>query len=100
MQRPDDVLEAKRIVRGRAAVMSKIEKPQTIDGLAEIIEAADALMVARGDLGVEMPVERVPGLQKQMTRMARHAGGTADRRDARSVGGADRDRRRDGDANF
>ena len=74
VQRADDVLEAKKIIRGRAAVMAKIEKPQAIDRLADIIEAADALMVARGDLGVEMPLERVPGLQKQMTRMGRRAG--------------------------
>jgi pyruvate kinase len=58
----------------RAAVMAKIEKPQAIDRLADIIEASDALMVARGDLGVELPLERVPSLQKQMTRMARRAG--------------------------
>jgi len=62
------------MIRGRAAVMAKIEKPQAIDRLAEIIEASDALMVARGDLGVELPLERVPSLQKQMTRMARRAG--------------------------
>jgi len=74
VQRADDVVEAKKIIRGRAAVMAKIEKPQAIDRLAEIIEASDALMVARGDLGVEMPLERVPSLQKQMTRMARRAG--------------------------
>ncbi len=74
VQRPEDVAEAKKLVRGRAAVMAKIEKPQAIDRLAEIVDVADALMVARGDLGVEMPVERVPGLQKQMTRLARRAG--------------------------
>jgi pyruvate kinase len=74
VQRAEDVIEAKKLVRGRAAVMAKIEKPQAIDRLAEILDAADALMVARGDLGVELPVERVPGLQKQMTRMARRAG--------------------------
>src|SRR3954465_14629574 len=74
VQRPEDVAEAKKLVRGRAAVMAKIEKPQAIERLAEIIEVADALMVARGDLGVEMPLERVPGLQKQMTRMAKRAG--------------------------
>ncbi len=74
VQRPEDVVEAKKLVRGRASVMAKIEKPQAIERLSEIIDAADALMVARGDLGVEMPVERVPGLQKQMTRMARRAG--------------------------
>ena len=74
VQRPDDVIETKKLVRGRASVMSKIEKPQAIDRLAEIMEVSDAIMVARGDLGVEMPAERVPGLQKQMTRMARKAG--------------------------
>jgi len=74
VQRPEDVIETKKIARGRAAVMAKIEKPQAIERLAEILEAADGLMVARGDLGVEMPLERVPGLQKQMTRMARRAG--------------------------
>jgi len=74
VQRADDVIEAKKLVRGRASIMSKIEKPQAIDRLADIMEASDALMVARGDLGVELPAERVPGLQKQMTRMARRAG--------------------------
>lgn len=74
VQRPDDVVDAKKIARGRAAVMAKIEKPQAIERLAEIIEASDALMVARGDLGVELPVERVPGLQKQISRLARRAG--------------------------
>ncbi|HEX7791065.1 MAG TPA: pyruvate kinase [Afipia sp.] len=74
VQRAEDVIEAKKLVRGRASVMSKIEKPQAIERLAEIMEASDALMVARGDLGVELPAERVPGLQKQMTRLARRAG--------------------------
>jgi pyruvate kinase len=54
--------------------MAKIEKPQAVGWLADIIEAADALMVARGDLGVEMPLDRVPGVQKQITRAARRAG--------------------------
>src|SRR6266566_2764854 len=74
VQRAEDVIEAKKLIRGRAAVMSKIEKPQAIDRLPEILEASDALMVARGDLGVELPLERVPSLQKQMTRLARRAG--------------------------
>ncbi len=74
IQRPEDVAEAKKITRGRAAIMAKIEKPQAITKLSEIIELSDALMVARGDLGVEMPLERVPGLQKQITRSARQAG--------------------------
>ena len=74
VQRAEDVNEAKRLIRGRAAVMAKIEKPQAIERLGEILEVSDALMVARGDLGVELPLERVPSLQKQMTRMARRAG--------------------------
>jgi pyruvate kinase len=74
VQRPEDVAEVRKIARGRAAIMSKIEKPQAVARLAEIIELSDALMVARGDLGVEMPLESVPGIQKQITRLARRAG--------------------------
>ena len=74
IQRPDDLAEARKIARGRAALMSKIEKPQAVTRLAEIIELSDALMVARGDLGVEMPLEAVPGIQKRITRAARKAG--------------------------
>jgi pyruvate kinase len=74
IQRPEDIAEAKKITRGRAGVMAKIEKPQAVHRLEEILEVADALMVARGDLGVEMPLEKVPGVQKMMTRMARRAG--------------------------
>jgi pyruvate kinase len=74
IQRPDDVAEAKKVIRGRAAVLAKIEKPQAIGRLDEIVELSDALMVARGDLGVELPIERVPGLQKQIIRASRRAG--------------------------
>ena len=74
IQRPEDIAEAKKITRGRARVMAKIEKPQAVQRLAEIMDFTDALMVARGDLGVEMPLEKVPGIQKQMTRTARRAG--------------------------
>lgn len=74
IQRPEDIAAAKKITRGRAGVMAKIEKPQAVGWLTDIIEAADALMVARGDLGVEMPLERIPGVQKQITRAARRAG--------------------------
>ena len=74
IQRPEDLAEVRKIARGRAALLSKIEKPQAVARLAEIIELSDALMVARGDLGVEMPLEAVPGIQKQITRAARRAG--------------------------
>ena len=74
IQRPEDLAEARKIARGRALLLSKIEKPQAVARLAEIIELSDALMVARGDLGVEMPLEAVPGIQKQITRAARRAG--------------------------
>ncbi len=74
VQRADDIAEARKLVRGRAAIMAKIEKPAALTQLKEIIQLADGIMVARGDLGVEMPVEKVPGLQKQITRAARNAG--------------------------
>jgi pyruvate kinase len=74
VQRAKDIAEARKLIRGRAAIMAKIEKPSALAELAEIIELADGIMVARGDLGVEMPVEKVPGLQKQITRAARNAG--------------------------
>ena len=74
VQRADDVAEVKKIARGRALIMSKIEKPQAIARLDEIMEISDALMVARGDLGVEMPLEKVPGLQKRITRTGRKLG--------------------------
>nr|WP_316655687.1 pyruvate kinase [uncultured Gellertiella sp.] len=74
IQRPEDLAEVRKIARGRVGLMSKIEKPQAIERIDEIIELTDALMVARGDLGVEMPLESVPGLQKQMIRACRKAG--------------------------
>ncbi len=74
VQRPEDMAEARRLVAGRAALMAKIEKPAAIDRLDEIIELSDAIMVARGDLGVEMPPEVVPRLQKKIIRAAREAG--------------------------
>ncbi len=74
VQRPEDVAEAKRLVQGRAGVLAKLEKPAAIEKLDEIIELVDAVMVARGDLGVEMPPELVPGLQKRIVRACRRAG--------------------------
>ncbi|MFO1185338.1 MAG: pyruvate kinase [Bauldia sp.] len=74
IQRPEDVIEVRKIAKGNAGVMAKIEKPQALARLAELIELSDALMVARGDLGVELPLEQVPGIQKRITRAARRAG--------------------------
>ncbi len=74
VQRPEDMAELRKITRGRALIMAKIEKPQAVQRLDAIIEASDALMVARGDLGVEMPLEKVPGTQKRITRAARRQG--------------------------
>jgi pyruvate kinase len=74
VQRPDDVAEGRKLVGGRAGVMVKLEKPSAIRHLSEIIELADGLMVARGDLGVEMPPEDVPSVQKQVVRDCRLAG--------------------------
>ena len=74
VQRPSDVAEARRLIAGRAHLVVKIEKPQAIHHLQELIESTDAMMVARGDLGVEMPAEDVPTLQKRIVREARRAG--------------------------
>ncbi len=74
IQHPDDLADARKAIAGRAALMAKIEKPSALDHLDEIIELSDGLMVARGDLGVEVPIEDVPGRQKQLTRQARAAG--------------------------
>ena len=74
VQRAEDVAEAQRLVKGRAGVMAKIEKPSALPVLDEILKIADGLMVARGDLGVELPLETVPARQKQITRMARRFG--------------------------
>jgi pyruvate kinase len=74
VQRPDDVAELKKVVGGRAGCLAKIEKPKAIEWLPEILDISDALMVARGDLGVELPIQDVPGKQKFITRAARKAG--------------------------
>ncbi|GLC93216.1 pyruvate kinase [Cupriavidus sp. TA19] len=74
VQRPEDLHEAKAIVQGRAAVLAKLEKPAAIESLDAIIEAADAIMVARGDLGVELPAEQVPRIQKRIVRACRATG--------------------------
>jgi pyruvate kinase len=74
VQRPEDVAEARRLIGGKAALLAKIEKPAAVDRLIEILELADGVMVARGDLGVEMPPEDVPPIQKRIVETARRMG--------------------------
>ncbi|MCG8504757.1 MAG: pyruvate kinase [Sphingomonadales bacterium] len=74
VQRPEDVAEARKIIAGRAGVLAKIEKPAALTCLQDILEISDAVMVARGDLGVELKVEEVPGMQRRIIRAARDAG--------------------------
>ncbi|MCV2867134.1 pyruvate kinase [Defluviimonas sp. WL0002] len=73
VQRPEDVEEARRLAKGRAAILSKIEKPAAVKAYAAILSASDGIMVARGDLGVELPVHSVPPIQKRLVRGARAA---------------------------
>ena len=70
MQRPEDIIEARERIGDRARIIAKLEKPSAVERLDEIIAQADALMVARGDLGVELPAEQVPAIQKRAVRAA------------------------------
>lgn len=74
VQRPEDILEARELVGDQARILAKLEKPSAIQHLDRIVDLSDALMVARGDLGVEMPTEDVPVLQRRIVRACRHAG--------------------------
>ena len=74
IQGPDGVRELRKRIGSRAKIMSKLEKPAAIEHLHEIIELSDGLMVARGDLGVELPPEQVPTLQKRIIRDCRMGG--------------------------
>ena len=74
VQRPEDIAEARKLIEGRAALLAKIEKPSAISRLVEIVEQCDGVMVARGDLGVECPVEDVPIMQRRIIRACRRAG--------------------------
>ena len=74
VQRPEDVSEARALIGDRAAIVSKLEKPSAIERLDEIVALSDAVMVARGDLGVELPAERVPAIQKRIVRSSRRFG--------------------------
>lgn len=74
VQHPDDVREARALAGERAGIISKIEKPSALDQIDEIVDLSDAVMVARGDLGVELPPEQVPIAQRRIIRAARAAG--------------------------
>ena len=73
VQRPQDLLEARELAAGRAAILSKIEKPTAVEQFDEILNVSDGIMVARGDLGVELPVQNVPPIQKRLVRKCRAA---------------------------
>ena len=73
VQRAEDILEARKLIAGRAAVISKIEKPSAVKSFDDILEVSDGVMVARGDLGVELPVQNVPPIQKRLVRKCRAA---------------------------
>jgi len=74
VQRPEDLDEARELTRGRAGIMTKLEKPSAVEALDAIVAKSDAVMVARGDLGVELPAERVPTIQRRIVRACRRAG--------------------------
>lgn len=74
VQKPEDAAEAKKLIGGKAALMVKLEKPSAIKTLDKILENCDGVMLARGDLGVEIPPEDVPGVQKRVVRKVRDAG--------------------------
>lgn len=73
VQRPEDVIEARELAKCRVAILSKIEKPAAVECFAEILKVSDGIMVARGDLGVELPVHSVPPIQKRLVRACRQA---------------------------
>jgi len=74
VQQAEDIHKLKKIVDGKALVMAKIEKPSAVKNIDDIIQAADGIMIARGDLGVEMPTEKVPIVQKNIIKRCRHYG--------------------------
>ncbi|MFI7866272.1 pyruvate kinase [Ectopseudomonas khazarica] len=74
VQRPEDIIEARELIGGKAFLMAKIEKPSAVTHLEDIARLCDAIMVARGDLGVEVPAENVPRIQKDIVRTCRQLG--------------------------
>lgn len=74
VQKPSDILDAKAIIGGRAQIIAKIEKPMALNEIDDIIQATDAIMIARGDLGVELPAQQVPPIQKNLVSKCRRVG--------------------------
>ncbi|MDI9712614.1 pyruvate kinase, partial [Acinetobacter baumannii] len=74
VQRPEDIDEARGLIGDKAFLMAKIEKPSAVSAIEAIAERADAILVARGDLGVEVPAESVPGIQKRIVQVCRQLG--------------------------
>lgn len=74
VQRPQDIKDAKKLIDGKASIIAKIEKPAALEHLEEIVELSDGVMVARGDLGVECPIEDLPSLQKHIVQICRNKG--------------------------
>ena len=74
VQKPNDIKELRKICSNKASIMAKIEKPSALDYIDQITSLADGIMIARGDLGVELPIESVPGWQKKIIRVARVKG--------------------------
>ncbi|WP_019222846.1 pyruvate kinase [Bartonella rattaustraliani] len=74
VQRPEDIMAVRRLTKNKVSLMAKIEKPQALEHREKIIEVSDAIMIARGDLGVEMPLEKIPALQMELIKSCRLAG--------------------------
>ncbi|WP_208435350.1 pyruvate kinase [Bartonella phoceensis] len=74
IQRPEDILELRQLTKNKVALMAKIEKPQALGHIEKIIDVSDGIMIARGDLGVEMPLEKIPALQMELIKACRLAG--------------------------
>ncbi|WP_019219429.1 pyruvate kinase [Bartonella florencae] len=74
IQRPEDIMAVRQLTKNKVSLMAKIEKPQALEHIEKIIDICDGIMIARGDLGVEMPLEKIPALQIELIRACRLAG--------------------------
>ncbi|WP_074381525.1 pyruvate kinase [Bartonella doshiae] len=74
VQRPEDIVAVRQLTKNKVSLMAKIEKPQALERIKEIIDVSDGIMIARGDLGVEIPLEKVPAIQMELIKACRFAG--------------------------